>query len=49
MKEFDEYLHLYHESAIEQGSIRRKKRTTLTAVRILSICEKINEELELPN
>ncbi|MGW8313996.1 MAG: ATP-binding cassette domain-containing protein [Bacteroidales bacterium] len=46
MKEFDEYLHLYHESAIEQGSIRKKKRTTLTAVRILSICEKINEELE---
>ncbi len=46
MKEFDEYLHLYHESAIEQGSIRRRKRTTLTAVRILSICEKINEELE---
>jgi ABC-type multidrug transport system ATPase subunit len=46
MKEFDEYLHLYHEGHIEKGTIRRKKRTTLTAVRILSICEKINEELE---
>ncbi len=46
MQEFDEYLHLYHESSIDKGSIRRKKRTTLTAVRILSICEKINEELE---
>lgn len=46
MKEFDEYLQLYHEGAYEQGSIRKKKRTTLTAVRILSICEKINEELE---
>ena len=46
MKEFDEYLHLYHERQIDKGSIREKKRTTLTAVRILSICEKINEELE---
>ncbi len=46
MKEFDEYLKLYHESHLDKGSIRQKKRTTLTAVRILSICEKINEELE---
>ena len=46
MKEFDEYLHLYHEDHLDKGSIRQKKRTTLTAVRILSICEKINEELE---
>ena len=46
MKEFDEFLHLYHEDHMDKGSIRQKKRTTLTAVRILSICEKINEELE---
>ncbi len=43
---FDEHLHLYHQDHIEKGSKKGKKRTTLTAVRILSICETINEELE---
>lgn len=43
---FDEYLHLYHQDHIEKGSKKGKKRTALTAVRILSICETINEELE---
>jgi len=46
MKVFDEYLHLYHGDLITRGSLKDKKRTALTAVRILGICEKINEELE---
>ena len=46
MNVFEEFLVLYHESHIVKGSLKDKKRTTLTAVRILSICEKINEELE---
>lgn len=46
MKVFDEYLHLYHGDQIARGSLKDKKRTSLTAVRILGICEKINEELE---
>ncbi len=46
MKVFDEYLHLYHGDRIARGSLKDKKRTSLTAVRILGICEKINEELE---
>ena len=46
MKVFDEYLMLYHQDRIAKGSLREKKRTSLTAVRILGICQKINEELE---
>ncbi len=46
MTVFDEYLSLYHQDRITKGSLREKKRTSLTAVRILGICEKINEELE---
>jgi hypothetical protein len=46
MKMFDEYLNLYHQERFAKGSLRDKKRTSLTAVRILGICEKINEELE---
>ncbi|MEN8228044.1 MAG: ATP-binding cassette domain-containing protein [Bacteroidota bacterium] len=46
MNVFEEFLILYHQDSITKGSIRDKKRTALTAVRILSICEKINEELE---
>ncbi|MDX2432230.1 MAG: ATP-binding cassette domain-containing protein, partial [Bacteroides sp.] len=46
MSVFDEYLHLYHGDRIAKGSLKEKKRTSLTAVRILGICEKINEELE---
>jgi len=43
---FENYLEHYHHDAIDKQSLRRKKRTSLTAVRILSICEQINEELE---
>ncbi|MCK4750930.1 MAG: ATP-binding cassette domain-containing protein, partial [Bacteroidales bacterium] len=46
MKVFEEYLDLYHGDSITKGSIKDRKRTSLTAVRILGICEKINEELE---
>ncbi len=46
MDVFEEFLVLYHQNSVDKGSIRNKKRTSLTAVRILSICEKINEELE---
>ena len=46
LKVFDDYLNLYHQERIARGSLRDKKRTALTAVRILGICEKINEELE---
>lgn len=43
---FDEYLNLYHQDRIAKDSLKDRKRTSLTAVRILGICEKINEELE---
>jgi len=43
---FENYLQHYHHDAIDKKSVKRKKRTSLTAVRILSICEQINEELE---
>ncbi len=43
---FDEFLALYHQDRIKKGSLKDKKRTSLTAVRILGICEKINLELE---
>ncbi len=43
---FENYLQHYHHDAIDKQSVRKKKRTSLTAVRILSICEQINNELE---
>lgn len=43
---FENYLLHYHQHTLDKGSVRQKKRTSLTAVRILSICEQINEELE---
>jgi ABC-type multidrug transport system ATPase subunit len=43
---FENYLNHYHHDVIDKKSLKRKKRTSLTAVRILSICEQINEELE---
>jgi ABC-type multidrug transport system ATPase subunit len=46
LKVFDEFLMLYHGTRITKGSLQDKKRTALTAVRILGICQKINEELE---
>ena len=45
MEMFDEYLIQYNSEDIARGSIRDRKRTSLTAVRILGICEQINEEL----
>ncbi len=46
MNVFEEFLIMYHEDTVAKGSLKDRKRTALTAVRILSICEKINEELE---
>ena len=46
MKLFEEYLGMYNSERITKGSIQDKKRTSLNAMRILAICEKINEELQ---
>jgi len=46
MEIFDEFLRLYHPENIAKDSIKDRKRTSLTAMRILAICEKINEELQ---
>jgi ABC transport system ATP-binding/permease protein len=46
MEMFDEYVLLYHSDNIARGSIKDRKRTSLTSVRILAICETINEELQ---
>ncbi len=46
MEMFDEYVLIYHSDNIARGSIKDRKRTSLTSVRILAICEKINEELQ---
>jgi ABC transport system ATP-binding/permease protein len=46
MSIFENYLYYYHHDAIDKESLKKRKRTSLTAVRILSICEQINEELE---
>jgi ABC transport system ATP-binding/permease protein len=46
MEMFDEYVTLYHSDNIARGSLKDRKRTSLTAVRILAICETINEELQ---
>ncbi len=43
---FDEYIKIYHPDNLSKGSIKDRKRTSLTAMRILAICEKINEELQ---
>jgi ABC-type multidrug transport system ATPase subunit len=43
---FDECIRVYHPDNISWGSIQDRKRTSLTAMRILAICEKINEELQ---
>jgi ABC-type multidrug transport system ATPase subunit len=45
MKMFEEYLGEYNSESIEKGSIKDRKRVSLNAMRILAICEKINEEL----
>jgi ABC-type multidrug transport system ATPase subunit len=46
MEMFDYYVLLYHSDNIARGSLQDRKRTALTAVRILAICETINEELQ---
>jgi ABC transport system ATP-binding/permease protein len=46
MEMFDEYVLIYHSDNIARGSIKDRKRTSLTSVRILAICETINEELQ---
>ena len=46
MEMFDEYIIQYNSDKVDRGSIRDMKRTSLTAVKILGICEKINEELQ---
>jgi ABC-type multidrug transport system ATPase subunit len=46
MKTFNHYLQVYHRDKIRRDSIQDKKRTTLTSMRILGICEAINKELE---
>ena len=46
MQVFERYLNHYHQEQIAKGSRKERKRTSLTAVRILGICEQINEELE---
>jgi ABC-type multidrug transport system ATPase subunit len=46
MEMFDEYLLQYNKEKFDRGTIKDMKRTSLTAVKILGICEKINEELQ---
>jgi ABC-type multidrug transport system ATPase subunit len=46
MEMFDEYLSQYNTEKLDRGTIKDMKRTSLTAVKILGICEKINEELQ---
>jgi ABC-type multidrug transport system ATPase subunit len=43
---FNDYLDSYHKDEIEKGSRKDRKRTSLTSVKILGICEQINKELE---
>jgi len=47
MEMFDEYLVSYNSENIDRGSISDMKRITLISMRILGICEKVNEELDL--
>jgi len=45
MKRFEEYLGLYNSESSRKGTIKERKRVSLYAVKILAMCEKINEEL----
>jgi ABC transport system ATP-binding/permease protein len=45
MKLFEVYLALYNSQRIIKGSVQDRKRTSLNSIKILGICEKINEEL----
>jgi ABC transport system ATP-binding/permease protein len=46
MKMYEEYLTVYNSESIKKGTIKDRKRTSLNSMRILGICEKINEELQ---
>jgi ABC-type multidrug transport system ATPase subunit len=46
MKIYEEHLDFYNSQNIAKGSVKDMKRISLNAMRILAICEKINEELE---
>ena len=46
MRRFEEYLTVYNAENIERDSIKDRKRLSLNAVKILAICQKINEELQ---
>lgn len=43
---FDEYISIFNQDSILGDSVQAKKKTSLAAIRILGICEKINTELE---
>ncbi len=45
-KVFQDYIELFNAESVEKDSIRDRKRVSLNAMKILSICEKINEELQ---
>lgn len=45
MSKFEEYLTTYNAENIERDSLKDRKRISLNAVKILAICQKINEEL----
>jgi ABC transport system ATP-binding/permease protein len=42
---FEDFLSQFNSERIVKGSLQDRKRTSLNAMRILSICEQINEEL----
>ena len=46
MNIFDEYLLVFHRDDYYQDPGKRQKRRTLTAKKIIGICEKMNEELQ---
>jgi len=46
LKMFEEYLEIFNSQDIVKGSIKDRKRLSLNAIRILAICEKINNELQ---
>jgi ABC transport system ATP-binding/permease protein len=43
---FNEYLDLYQQRDVKRDSKKDRKRTSLTSMRILGICDEINKELE---
>lgn len=43
---FDEHLATFNAEHIEKGSVQERKRVSLSSMKILSICEDINKELQ---